>query len=218
MSQPIGTDDRRSLHVRLTVLQYGIAVAFSVLTVGFWIFQVAQHAQFKEIAESQYLQSVPLPAPRGLLVDRNGTVLVKNQESFNIVLLRERTKDIDRTLQILAEATGVEEAQLQEIVARRRREPSYRPIVLIGNASFAQVVAVRARSLELPGIEDHPVPTRSYGGQSGAHLFGYVGEVNEAQLQRADYSELNAGAIIGQAGLEQAYNRLLMGTEGTRDV
>jgi penicillin-binding protein 2 len=202
----------------LTVLQYGIAVAFSVLTVGFWIFQVAQHAQFREIAESQYLQSVPLPAPRGLLVDRNGTVLVKNQESFNIVLLRERTRDIDQTLQILAEATGVEEAQLQEIVARRRREPSYRPIVLIGNASFAQVVAVRARSLELPGIEDHPVPTRSYGGDSGAHLFGYVGEVNEAQLQRADYKDLNAGAIIGQAGLEQAYNRLLMGTEGTRDV
>src|SRR5688572_13550507 len=155
MSQPIGTDDRRSLHVRLTVLQYGIAVAFSVLTVGFWIFQVAQHAQFRDIAESQYLQRVPLPAPRGLLVDRNGAVLVKNQESFNIVLLRERTRDIDKTLAILAAATGVDEAQLHETVNRRRREPTYRPIVLIGNASMPQVVAVRARSLELPGIEEH---------------------------------------------------------------
>ncbi|HJR61558.1 MAG TPA: penicillin-binding protein 2 [Vicinamibacterales bacterium] len=218
MSQPIGTDDRRSLHVRLTVLQYGIAVAFSVLTVGFWIFQVAQHTMFREIAESQYLQRVPLPAPRGLLLDRNGTVLVKNQESFNIVLLRERAKDIDKTLEILAAATGVDEAQLKETVSRRRREPTYRPIVLIGNASFAQVVAVRARSLELPGIEDHRVPTRSYRGEMGAHLFGYVGEVNEAQLQRADYKDLDAGAIIGQAGLEQAYNGLLMGTEGSRDV
>jgi penicillin-binding protein 2 len=218
MSQPIGTDDRRSLHVRLTVLQYGIAVAFSVLTVGFWIFQVAQHAQFRDIAESQYLQRVPLPAPRGLLVDRNGAVLVKNQESFNIVLLRERTRDIDQTLAILAAATGVDEAQLHETVNRRRREPTYRPIVLIGNASRPQVVAVRARSLELPGIEEQRVPTRSYGGEMGAHLFGYVGEVNEAQLQRADYKNLDAGAIIGQAGLEQAYNTLLMGTEGSRDV
>ena len=218
MSQVIGTDDRRSLQIRLTVLQYALAVAFSLLTVAFWIFQVAQHKQFREIADSQYIQRLPLPAPRGVLVDRNDEVLVKNQHKFNIVLLRERAQDIDETLAILAAATGADLAQMRETVNRRRREPSYRPIVLIENAPMAQVAAVRARSLEMPGIKADEVPTRRYEGAIAAHLFGYVGEVTEAQLQRAEYRELNAGAIVGQAGLEQAYNSLLMGTEGSRDV
>ncbi len=218
MSQHAGPDDRRSLQVRLTVLQYVLALAFSALAVGFWIFQVAQHQQFKDIAKNQYLQRVPLPAPRGLLVDRNGKVLVENQETFRIVLLRERTKDIDQTLRTLAEATGTDVEQLREAVNRRRSEPSYRPIVLIENATLAQIAAYRARSLELPGIDDAPVPTRRYDGEMGAHLFGYVGEITEDQLQRADYKGLNAGAIIGRAGVEYAYNKLLMGTEGAKDV
>jgi penicillin-binding protein 2 len=218
MSTQIGTDDRRSLQVRLTVLQYLLALAFSVLTVSFWIFQVAQHAQFREIANSQYLQRVAIPAPRGLLFDRQGEVLVQNQYSNNIVLMRERAKDIDKTLQVLAGATGVDVAKLREAVERRRLEPSYRPIVLIENASMAQVIATQARSLELPGIEKEEVPTRRYGAEMGAHLFGYVGEVSEAQLQQTGYQGLNAGAIVGQAGIEHAYNHLLMGTEGTKDV
>ena len=87
--QVIGTDDRRSLHVRLSVLQYGLAITFSALTVAFWVFQVAQGAQFEEIARNQYIQTVPLPAPRGVVFDRNGEVLVDNQHKFNIVLLRD---------------------------------------------------------------------------------------------------------------------------------
>ena len=218
MSQVIGSDDRRSLHVRLTVLQYLLAVAFSALTVSFWVFQVAQYTKFRDIAESQYIQRVPLPAPRGVLFDRNGRVLVANQNSFNIVLMRERTKNIEQTLKTLAEATGVDLAQLRETVERRRREPSYRPIVLIENASLAQVAAFQARSLELPGIDKQQVPTRRYDASVAAHLFGYVGEVTENQLQRPEYKALNVGATIGQAGVEQAYNQLLMGTEGSRDV
>lgn len=216
--QVIGPDDRRSLQTRLTVLQYSFAAVFSLLAIAFWVFQVAQHAYFKEIADSQYIQRVPLPAPRGVLFDRDGTVLVENQDKVNIVLLRERAKDIDATLRLLAETTGADFAELQEKVNRRRGEPSYRPIVLIENASMAQEAAVRARSLELPGIEAQGVPTRRYEGAMAAHLFGYVGEVSETQLQRAEYSDLNAGAIIGQAGLEQSYNQLLMGSEGIREV
>jgi penicillin-binding protein 2 len=218
MTQHIGTDDRRSVHLRLSVMQYVFAGVFSLLAVAFWVFQVAQHAQFKEIAESQYLQRVPLPAPRGVVFDRNGAVLVANQDSFNIVLLRERTKDVDGTLQTLAAATGADLNVMREIVERRKREPAYRPIVLIENATEAQVMAVAARSLELPGVEHQPFPTRRYDGGIAAHLFGYVGEINEAQLQREEFKALNAGAIIGQAGVELAYNKLLMGTEGAKDV
>jgi len=219
MSTNLMPDDRRSLTLRLASLQYIIALAFAALAVGFWVFQIAQHDRFLEMAENNRLRRLPLPAPRGVLFDRDGRLLVENRNTFNIALVREQTKDIDSTLKLLAGATGADEKQLHETVARRRRDPSYRPIVLIENASLAQVIAVRARQWELPGIIYQEVPSRRYpSSDMAAHLFGYVGEVTEAQLQRADYEGVEPGTLVGQSGVEQAYNKLLMGTEGNKTV
>jgi penicillin-binding protein 2 len=219
MSTNLMPDDRRHLGMRLSMLQYIIAVAFAALAIGFWVFQVAQHQKFAEMAENNHLRRLPQPAPRGVLLDRNGKVLVENRNIFNIALVREQTKNLEATLKTLAMATGVDEAQLQETISRRRREPSYRPIVLIENATVEQVIAVKARQWELPGIFYQEVPSRQYPGASmAAHLFGYVAEVTEAQLQKADYEGAEPGELVGQAGIEQAYNRLLMGTEGNKTV
>ena len=218
-STPLMPDDRRSLTQRLTALQYLVAVAFAALAIGFWIFQVAQHEKFREMAEENHLRKLPLPAPRGVLLDREGRVLVDNQNSRNIALVREQARNLDQTLHILAQATNTDEAQLRETVERRRRDPPYRPIVLIENATEAQYIATMARQLELPGILAQEVPSRKYpGSELAAHLFGYVGEVREDQLARADYEGVEPGAIIGQAGIEFAYNKFLMGTDGSNTV
>jgi penicillin-binding protein 2 len=218
-STPLMPDDRRGLTARLTVMQYAVAVAFAALAIGFWIFQVAQHEKFREMAEENHLRKLPLPAPRGVLLDRDGKVLVDNRNSFNIALVRERTHDLDRTLQRLAFATNTDEAHLRETVERRRRDPPYRPIVLIENATYEQYIAVSARKWELPGIVPQEVPSRKYPGSDlAAHLFGYVGEIQENQLQRADYEGIEPGTIVGQAGIELAYNKVLMGTDGSKMV
>jgi penicillin-binding protein 2 len=211
-------DDRRGLGLRLSSLQYIITAAFAALAIGFWVFQVAQHEKYAEMADNNHTRKLPLPAPRGVLLDRDGRVLVENKNIFNIALVREQTKNIDETLKLVAAATGLDEAQLRDTVERRRREPSYRPIVLIENATREQVIAVWARRWELPGIIYQEVPSRKYPGTEAAHVFGYVGEVTEAQLQRPDYDGMDAGAIVGQAGFEQQYNKLLMGTEGNKTV
>jgi penicillin-binding protein 2 len=216
---PVAPDDRRSLGQRLSVIQYVVAICFSALAIAFWVFQIASHDKFREMAENNHMRRLPLPAPRGVLFDRNGKILVENQSTFNIALLREQTRDIDRTLHILATATGVDEAALRETVNRRRREPSYRPIVLIENATFEQQAAFRARQWELPGIIHQEVPTRKYPPAAlAAHLFGYVGEVTESQLTRPEYKGAEAGAFVGQAGVEQAFNQYLMGADGDRFV
>jgi penicillin-binding protein 2 len=218
-STPLMPDDRRSLTLRLSFLQYFVAVAFATLAIGFWIFQIAQHEKFREMAEENHLRRLPLPAPRGVLLDRHLKVLVDNQSSFNIALVREQTRNLDETLHILAVATNTDEAQLLETVNRRRREPSYRPIVLIENATTAQYIAMMARRWELPGVIPQEVPSRKYpGSEMAAHLFGYVGEVREDQLQRADYSGIEPGAVVGQAGIELAYNQQLMGSDGIKTV
>ena len=212
-------DDRRSLNLRLGAVQYIVALVFSSLAVGFWIFQIAQHEKFLEIAENNKTRRLPEPAPRGVLLDRNGKVLVENQSTFNIALVREQTKNVPEVLRILAFATGVDEGELRETVNRRRREPSYRPIVLVENATSEQIAAISARRLELPGVFYQQVPSRKYPDSAmAAHLFGYVGEVTEPQLQRADYQGIEPGSIVGQAGFELAYNKKLMGVDGAKTV
>src|SRR3954466_9083714 len=185
---------RRRVGNRLTALQYMVAVIFSVLAVSFWVLQVVQHAKFAELAENNNQRTLALRAPRGVVFDRDGQVLVENRHSYSISIVREHTKDLNRTVRLLASVLGFAEKGVREIVARHRREPAYRPIVIVQDATLAQVAAVTARRLdfELPDVVIEQVPTRQYPAMA-AHLFGYVGEVSDAQIAGAD--SLKSGDI-----------------------
>jgi penicillin-binding protein 2 len=209
-------DDRRRLGLRLSILTYLLMGVFSVLAISFWVLQVVQHAKFEEMAENNHQRTLALRAPRGLVFDRYGKVLVENRASYSISIVREHTKDLSRTVRMLARVLGTDEDDVRVIVERHRREPSYRPITIVQAATLAQVTAVAARRLELPDVVVEQVPTRSYPETMGAHLFGYVGEVNDVQVAAED--GLKSGDIIGQSGIEKVYNTMLMGDDGARRV
>ena len=211
-------EDRSGLTIRLVVLQVGCAVLFTILGFGFWYIQVVQHEKFWELAENNHQRTIALRAPRGVMLDRNGAVLVENRSSFAISIVREHTKDLDRTVRVLSEVAGLDPKYVQEVVDRHRREPTYRPIVIVDDATLAQVAAVLARRLEseLPDVQVDEVPTRQYPPDSfAAHLFGYVGEASEGQVEAEN---LHSGDIVGQAGVEKIYNKLLMGEDGAKVV
>ncbi len=118
----------------------------------------------------------------------------------------------------MSEVAGLDPKHVHDTVNRHRSEPTYRPIMVVDDASLAQVAAVLARQLdtELPDVQVDEVPTRQYPAESfAAHLFGYVGEASEGQVESEG---LNSGAIVGQAGVEKIYNKLLMGEDGARLV
>jgi len=202
--------------IRLGILQGVIVVIFSILAVAFWVFQVVQHAKFEELAENNHQRTLALRAPRGLVFDRNGRVLVENRHSYSISIVREHTKDLSRTIRLLSGVLVVDEAGVREIVNRHRREPTYQPITIVQDATLPQVAALMARRLELPGVLVEEVPTRRYPEAMAAHLFGYVGEVNDAQV--AEDTSLKSGDIVGQSGIERIYNAQLMGEDGARRV
>jgi penicillin-binding protein 2 len=211
-------EDRRKASTRLTGLQAVIAGAFSLLAVSFWVLQVVQHQQYNEMAENNHQRTLALRAPRGLVFDRDGRVMVENRHSYSISIVREHTKDLPRTIRILAQVLGLEESGVKSIVDRHRREPTYRPITIIQDASLAQVAAVVARRLdsELPDVVVEQVPTRRYPDTMGAHLFGYVSEVSDAQV--AENNGLKSGDLTGQSGIEKVYNSYLIGEDGARRV
>ena len=210
-------EDRRRLALRLNVLQWGAVAIFATLAMGFWFLQVVQHAKYEEMAENNHQRTLALRAPRGVLFDRNGKVLVENRHSFTISIVREHSKNLARTVALLAEVAHVDPHVVQQAVDRHRGEPSYRPIVVVEDATLAQVAAVTARRLdsELPDVVVEEVPARRYPDKAmAAHLFGYVGEANDAQVEAG----ATQGDIVGQQGFEKAYNDLLMGTDGAKRV
>jgi penicillin-binding protein 2 len=209
-------EDKRRLTTRITAIQSVVLTAFALLVGGFWFFQIAQGDKFKEMAENNHQRTLPLRAPRGVIFDRHGRVIVENRNAFNISILRENSKDLDRTITMLAEVTGVAVDQIAEVVARHRGQPSYRPIVVLQNASLDQVAAVMSRQHELPDILVQEVPTRQYPPDAmAAHLIGYVGEASESQVAQSGYS---LGTIVGQTGVEKNYNEMLMGEDGAKLV
>lgn len=216
MLTPGAYEDRQSLHVRLIGMRVGVVVLFVALAVAFWTLQVLKHQQYLVRAENNRMRTIELRAPRGLVFDRHGEVLVQNRRAFRIAVVREQTAgDLDGVLGRLAAVAEVDEAVVRATVKRRMNEPVFRPVPVIENATDAQVAAVLARSLELPGVVVEQVPTRKYPDERlAAHLFGYVGEVPPAQVT----PDLPAGAIVGRAGVERVYNTLLMGENGNRFV
>src|SRR5437667_6383634 len=208
-------EDRRRLGSRLSVLKYLMVAVVSVLSRSVGVLQVVQHAKSEEMGENNHQRTLALRARRGLVFDRDGKVLVENRHSYSISIVREHTKDLGRTVRMLAGVLGMDEDAVRVIVERHRREPSYRPIIVVPNATLTQVTAVTARRLELPDVYVEQVPTRSYP-EMGAHLFGYVGEVNDAQVSGDE--GLKSGDIVGQSGIEKVYNATLRGEDGAKRV
>src|SRR5204863_6388346 len=214
----MAVEERKKVTTRLTVVQSLVVVMFSMLAVSFWVLQIVQHAKFEIMAENNHQRTLALRAPRGVVFDRDARVLVENRQSFSISIVREHTKDMNRTIRLLAQVLDSDEASIRAIVDRHRREPSYRPITIVQDATLQQVAAVTARRLdfELPDVLVEQVPTRKYPENMAAHLFGYVGEVNDAQV--SDDEGLKSGDVVGQSGIEKVYNELLMGQDGAKRV
>ena len=203
----------------LVLFRCVVSVAFAILAAGFWHLQIDLHPQYLERAGNNHQRQLPLRAPRGVVFDRDGRVMVEDRDALNLSVVREKVDDLDRTIRLLARVTGVAPEGLDAAIERRRREPLHRPIVVIRDASRAQVAAVVARRAELPGVVVEPTLIRSYPGATmAAHSFGYVGEASAAQLAAATGTGLRRGHIVGQSGVELSYNSLLMGIDGTRRV
>ena len=131
---PVERDNSRQL---LLVFKIGAALVFIVLAISFWNFQIGQHARFSEMAENNHQRTLPLRAPRGVVFDRDGRVLVENRYSLNISLVRERVEDLDEGLSLLARVTSIPVQSVYDVISRNPSVPEYRPLVIVRDASLS---------------------------------------------------------------------------------
>jgi penicillin-binding protein 2 len=205
--------------LKLTVVQYGILLMMLGLAGGLWRLQVLGAEGFRQLAEANRIRKEPILAPRGKLFDRENRLIVDNYPSVSCFLVREQKKDIEADLPLIAKGLDLDLDQLQATVHRYRLSPGYQPIPIKDDVTADEQAFVEAHRNELPELETIDVERRLYPRDGfAAHLIGYVGEVSEDDLNNPRFAYYEPGDVVGKAGVEETYDQLLRGTDGSRDV
>jgi len=211
-------NDQRLPRTRLTIVSYVIVGLVALLLLGFWKLQVIDSERYLQLAERNRVRSIPIIAPRGIMYDREGRVLVDNYPSFSVLLLRDDPVLVARNLPQVAEGLNIPLDDLRDQVQEAAALPKFQPIVIKPEASQADIAYIESHRADLPILEMVMVHRRRYlPGGFMAHAAGYVGEVSEQQIE-ASNERLRPGDIAGKSGLEKQYNDILMGTDGMRRV
>jgi penicillin-binding protein 2 len=211
-------NDNRLPQARLAIASYVIVGMVGLLLLGFWKLQVVDSDKYGQMAERNRVRSIPIIAPRGRMLDRDGRVLVDNYPSFSILLLRDDPALIDKNLPAIADGLGIQISDLKDQLESTKNLPKFQPIVIKPEATNADVAFIESHRSDIPLLEMLMVQRRRYlPGGFMSHASGYVGEVSEQQIE-ASNGRLRPGDLAGKTGLERQYNDILTGTDGMRRV
>ena len=203
---------------RWRVARNVVWAVLGVVMLAFFRTQILEHGKYQLQSETNRLRPIPLPAPRGIITDRNGKVLAENVPGYTVSLLPAGEDSLRAALARLAPVVKLDRAGVERVLVRFRRAP-YLPVTVLPNAKFDVVAALEERRLVLPGLLIQPEPKRHYP-DSGliAHLVGYVGEVTETERGQRRWAAVRLGGLVGKDGLEREYDDSLRGSDGVRFV
>ena len=211
-------NDNRLPQGRLAVASYIIVGMIGVLLLGFWKLQVIDADKYGSMAERNRVRYIPVIAPRGRMLDRDGRVLVDNRPAFSVLLLRDEPALVEKYLPGISDGLGIPLDDLRDQLANTKNLPKFQPIIIKPDASRADIDFIESHRSDISVLEMIPVSRRRYRpGGFLAHAAGYVGEVSEQQIE-ASNGRLRPGDFAGKTGLEHQYNDLLQGTDGMRRV
>src|ERR1039458_5396090 len=219
MYSGIGSRGEKLSTLKLTVVQYGILLMMLALAAGLWRLQVLRVDDYRLQAEQNRVRKVPVMAADGKLFDRENRLIVDNYPSVSCFLVREAARNVDDDLPLIARGLNVDLEQLRATLRRYRARPVYEPIPIKQDITADEQAFIEAHRNELPELETIDEERRLYPRDGYAsHLIGYVGEVSEDDLNNPRYAAYEPGDVVGKAGVEETYDELLRGQDGSRDV
>ena len=191
---------------------------FLVLGGAFFRLQVLGSDQYALQSRNNMLRAIVLPAPRGIIVDRNGVVLATNVPSYTISLLAPNETAFRAILDSIAKYTPFDAERYAGVMQRYGRSPNAR-VDVMHDVPFEVVAALEERKSSFPGMIVQTEPKRHYPhADIVSHLLGHVGEVSEAELADRQFARARMGTLVGRGGLEGQYHDRLRGFDGHRLV
>src|SRR6202522_4242737 len=211
-----GRDEKVSA-IRLTAAQYLILGIFVVLAYGLWRLQGMQTDLYATLAEKNRIRNVPILAPRGKILDREGRIIVDNYPSFSALLLRDSSRDLNGDADLIAQGLHLDPTEVRARIRHFSSMPQYQTIFLKEDITPDELAFIDAHKNELPELDTIVAHRRLYPRNGFMdHLIGYVGEVTEDMLNQPQFELYNPGDVVGVSGVERQYNTMLMGKNGAR--
>ena len=216
-------DQSQNLSARVVTIQVIAFILLAILGVRLYYLQIVKGDSYAERAEEQRIRRLPIPAPRGAILDRNGKILVDSKPTYNVILARDalKNKDVNQLVQPFADGLDVDAETLQERLETAKFQPEFESIIVKESAGINDLTWVEAHNLEFPELRVELQPQRNYPHKKVlGHALGYVGEISKKQLEDPKYADrgLKSGDVIGKEGLESTYDYVLRGRDGYREV
>jgi len=209
----------RMFNVRAIVAALVSVVLICMLLLRLFQLQIIEHAHFDTLSDNNRVRLMSSAPNRGLIYDRNGMVIAENRPTFSLDITPEEVKDIDVTLEQLAEIITIPERDIKQFKKALKRHKPFQGITLRSNLTESEVAILAVNRHRFPGVDFKTKLTRFYPmGSSAVHVLGYVGRIDEKELQRVDSSQYTGSSPIGKVGIERYYEKDLHGKVGYRKV
>ncbi len=214
-----GEDDLvRSHKGRGDLIGNVILLCFLLILGRLWYLQIYQGERFFQYSLQNRLRKEIVLAPRGMIYSRNNKLLIHNIPRFDAIITPQYLRNKKETLKKLSSILGIDVKSIKKVLKKNRSQARYRPITIKKNISLKEVAIIETENNKMPGVQVKTFVSREYRDKEiGAHLLGYISEINQDQLpkyrKRDDYN-YKLGDFIGQAGIEEKFDLQLRGVDG----
>ena len=211
--------EQRMFDRRALVIGALMALATLGLIARLVLLQVVRHEYYSDLSQGNRVRTEPIPAARGLILDRNGEVVAANQPAYQLELVPEEVPDIRETLKRLATLRLLRPEEIDELRRTIAVSRSFDSVPIRLRMSDEEVARFAVRRFEFPGVDIKTRQTRWYpNGDLAVHALGYVGAISEEDLKHIDRASYAGTALIGKLGVESTYEEALHGQNGFREV
>jgi penicillin-binding protein 2 len=215
---------------RIVVFAFIVALALIGLFARLIQVQLVQGDAFRAAAQENQIRLIPVAAPRGSIVDRNGNPIVRSRPSFVVAVIPSELTDLTTELKSVSQAIAVPVEKLRFQLFNHHgvsyktfdeldaNEP-YGPVIIASDLSVQQVVKLTELLVDLPGFDVEAQAVRDYPyGPQGSAFVGYVGQISEDEYKALRNLGYSPNDVIGKDGLEYTYDRYLRGEPGGQRV
>lgn len=204
---------------RLIIASIIVLLLLSTLVVRLYQLQVVEFRHFATLSTSNRVRIQAIPPNRGLIYDRNGVVMADNLPTYRLELVSEQIDDLDKTLQSLRQLIPISQRQVKRYRSAASRRRPFEPVPLKLNLSDEEVATIAVNLHQLNGVEINARPSRYYPlGAHAVHVLGYVGRMDEQDLNSVDAANYSGTSFIGKLGIEKYYEQQLHGKVGFQRV
>ena len=204
--------------MRTRIYAFILSVFFVLLICGLAYVQIYRHVKYKVMSEENRLKVIPLMAPRGSILDRDGKDMVKDVLSFDVSIIYSQINSIEDLANTLSSSLDVPAEEIKVKIRKSRWRP-YSPTVIVADIGIEKAIYLEEIAMDYPGLLIDVSAKRKYlKGESGANVLGYLGLINRSEFERLKHYGYRMNDLVGRGGVEKVYDDYLRGTHGGKQV